>query len=91
MSTRVQVILEAQERELFRWHAQKEGRSLSAWMRRAAQERVTAQKPKRITTVDQLREFFADCDNLANSGREPDWDEHLEVLQKSRKRGMEPR
>lgn len=91
MSTRVQVILEEQERELFRWHAQKEGLSLSAWLRRAAQDRVAAQKPKRITTVEQLTEFFADCDSLESSRREPEWSEHVEVLQKSRTGGMEPR
>lgn len=32
MSIRVQVILDEQEREIFRWHALREGLSLSAWL-----------------------------------------------------------
>jgi len=38
--TRVQVLLEKQEREQFRREAEREGLSLSAWLRRAGQDRL---------------------------------------------------
>ena len=89
MSTRVQVILDEDEREIFRWHAQREGLSLSAWLRRAAQEKIATQKARRMTTIDDLKQFFADCDDRERGqGREPEWDEHLQVLLQSRSSGF---
>ncbi len=38
--TRIQVLLDEAEREEFRRQAEREGVSLSAWLRRAARERL---------------------------------------------------
>ncbi len=83
MSTRVQVILGEEEREAFRSRAERDGLSLSAWLREAGREKLTAQEPaKRITSLEELRAFFATCD-AREKGREPDWEEHLAVIEGS--------
>lgn len=87
MSCRVQVILSEQERESFRRLARQEGLSLSAWLRKAGVERAGAlAAPKRIRTQEDLTELFGQCDEREH-GREPDWEEHLEVIRRSRLEG----
>jgi hypothetical protein len=81
--TRVQVILDEAEKEAFRHVAREEGMSLSAWLRRAGRERLSARRGRpRIRTVKDLRAFFAACDRRER-GREPDWEEHLAVIERS--------
>ncbi|MBI3927770.1 MAG: antitoxin [Armatimonadetes bacterium] len=82
-------MLDEEERERFRQQAAREGMSLSAWMRAAAQEKVAAQAGQRIRTVDDLREFFGCCDRR-EQGIETDWDEHLQVIDASRASGAAP-
>lgn len=85
--SRVQVILENEERERFRGMAEREGLSLSAWLRQAGKDRMAAQQARtEISTVAELRAFFAACD-AREQGREPDWEEHLAVIETSRGAG----
>ena len=87
MSVRVQVILDEEERERYRRLAEREGLSLSAWFREAARERMRASETAReIRSVEDLRQFFEDCDTRER-GREPEWEEHLEVIEESVRRG----
>lgn len=89
MSTRVQVILDEQEREIFRWHALREGLSLSAWLRKAAQDKIAGMRVHPIKTAQELERFFADCDaREQNLGDEPEWEEHLQLLSHSRTMGL---
>jgi hypothetical protein len=83
---RVQVLLDEGELEHFRRQAEKEGLSLSAWLRRAAQERLLSRRARRVSTVRDLRAFFRAADER-EKGREPDWDEHLAVIARSRASG----
>jgi len=85
--TRVQVILEEEERERLRRQAEREGISLSAWMRRAATEKLTALEGRvRIQTEAELRVFFAACDSR-ETGVEPSWEEHRGVIERSLRAG----
>jgi len=87
MSVRVQVILDEAEQERFRREAEREGVSLSAWMREAARERLRSRRDVgRLETTEQLRQFFAACDER-EVGVEPDWDEHLRVIESSKRSG----
>jgi hypothetical protein len=81
--TRVQVLLQEAERERFRREAEREGLSLSAWLRRAGQERLRSRQGRRLSTVRELRQFFREIDGRER-GREPHWDEHLAVIERSR-------
>ena len=84
--TRVQVILEEEEKARFHEHAVLEGQSLSAWLRAAGLKRLESAARTRMETRDQLDEFFRRCD-VNEQGREPDWSEHLEVADSSRGSG----
>ncbi len=55
--------------------ARREGKSLGAWLRDAAEEKLAAARPRKFT-VEELREFAARCDALLPPGaRERDWPE----------------
>jgi hypothetical protein len=84
--TRIQVLVDDGEREQFRRQAEREGLSLSSWLRRAGQERLRSRQGRRLSTVRELREFFREVDGR-EKGREPDWDEHLAVMARSRASG----
>ncbi len=86
MATRVQVVLEEEERERFRREAELQGQSLSAWLREAGRARIAARAEKRPLTAGSLRAFFKSCD-AREKGREPDWEQHLRVMEGSRRGG----
>lgn len=87
MTTRVQVILDEEEKELFQRQARREGLSLSSWFRQAGEERLRSQgTPPKIETFEDLQAFFASCD-AREEGREPDWDEHRAVIEASIRSG----
>jgi hypothetical protein len=84
---RVQVLIEEREREAFRRVAKREGKSLSGWLRESALDRLEATKAAaKVSSVAHLKEFFKSCD-LREKGREPDWEEHLNTIEQSRKTG----
>jgi hypothetical protein len=85
--TRVQVLLDEGELAHFRREAQREGLSLSAWLRQAGQERLRSRRGRRIQTVDDLREFFHEV-SAREKGREPDWAEHKAAIARSKASGQ---
>lgn len=89
MAVRVQVILGEDERELLRSRAEAAGLSLSAWMRQTALAAATSGSAPRISSVDELKDFFGRCAS-GEQGREPDWDEHMAVIGQSRSPGAMP-
>lgn len=90
MASRIQVVLNEEDREHFREAARREGLSLSAWMRKAALERIMRRREKReFEDAEQLAAFFAGCDRLEVE-TEPNWSEHLRVIEQSiRNRGSD--
>jgi hypothetical protein len=88
MSTRVHLVLNERERDAFQARARLEGESLSEWLRKAARDRLARDLPKRIVTVHDLDRFFAER-SQSEVGREPDWEEHLDVAARSRSGGLE--
>lgn len=83
---RVQVLVEEAQMEQFRRQAEREGLSLSAWLRRAGQERLGARRARRLSSLGELRDFFRAVD-AREKGREPDWAEHEAVIGRSRGSG----
>lgn len=87
MTTRIQVLLEENEKEVFQRQARQEGLSLSAWLKEAGKERLRARSgPSRIETREDLRAFFSTCD-AQEEGGEPDWEEHLATMEHSKRSG----
>lgn len=86
MAVKVQVVLDEAQREAFRSAAAREGLSMSSWLREAGAQRLARTRQVRMTSVGELREFFDECDRR-EQGREPEWDEHLAVMEESRRSG----
>jgi len=87
MTVREQVLVSPEEREAFRRRAEVEGVSLSAWLRAAGRERLAeAEEGDRLDSQETLRAFFDACDEREH-GREPDWEEHLDVIRKAQRSG----
>jgi uncharacterized protein (DUF1778 family) len=86
MTTRVQVLLDQAEKARLERGAKHVGRSLSAFMREAALDRLAQLESQKPYTKPELRAFFKQCDKL-ESGKEPDWQEHLQVINASIRQG----
>jgi len=83
MSTRIHLIIDERERDAFRSRAAAEGLSLSEWLRGAARERLEREQPMEIRTVVDLDRFFAER-RAVESGDEPEWEQHVQVMERSR-------
>ena len=85
---RIQLIIPDEDRARFVHQARREGISLSAWLRAAARERLEQRsKVRRFESEKDLAAFFAECDKSEGPGVEPDWEQHLSVINESRWRG----
>ncbi len=82
---RVQVLLTEEEREALRQQAERDGQSLSGWIREAAIEKLE-NVDEGIASTEELREFFSNRQN-EERGREPDWEDHLAAIDHSRRDG----
>ena len=86
---RVQLVMSDDDRERFVDQARQEGMSLSAWLRAAARERLEKrQSVKQFEAPEDVEEFFKSCAALDGPEVEPDWDQHLRVMNESRGRGL---
>ena len=82
---RVQLIIPDADRDRFVDQAQREGMTLSAWLRTAARARLEAwQQVRRFESPEDIGAFFRACDDMEGPKSEPDWSEHLQVISKSR-------
>ena len=89
MSDRIHLVVDKAEKERYRRQAEREGLSLSEWLRKAARRRLEeGDAGPRLDSLEDLRAFFAECD-LREEGREPDWEEHLRVIEGSIRSGGE--
>ncbi len=85
---RVQLVIPDEDRDRFVHQARREGMTLSAWLRAAARERLQErQHAKPFQSPEDLEEFFRTCDSLEGPETEPDWDQHLDLINQSRRRG----
>lgn len=86
---RVQLVMPDADRDRFVDQARREGMSLSAWLRAAARERLESrQSVKLFESPEDVRAFFRSCADMDGPETEPDWDEHLLVLNESRAAGI---
>jgi hypothetical protein len=90
MAERVQVLLAPEEKARLREQARRDQLSLSMWIRRAALDRLASLAAQsRLRTKAELRAFFKECDRRER-GTEPDWDQHLETIERSIRSGDTP-
>ena len=80
MSLRVKVILDEEEAARFRMQAQKESKSLSAWLRDAGRQMLKlAHQHQPLTNPESLKQFFQQCAGM-EEGTEPDWEEQKRII-----------
>ena len=85
---RFQLVIPDDDRARFARQASREGLSLSAWLRAAAEERLERQSSlERFSSQADVDAFFTRCDTLAGPEVEPDWERHCAVIAESRSRG----
>ncbi len=85
---RVQLVMSDEDRDLYFHQARSEGMTLNAWLRAAARERLEArQQVAPFKSPEELEKFFRACDALEGPEMEPEWSEHLALINESRRRG----
>lgn len=86
---RVQLVIPDEDRDRFMHQARREGMSFSAWLRAAARERLERKQQTRVFESEaEVEAFWRKCDQLQGPGREPDWEEVLEIINTSRSKGL---
>jgi hypothetical protein len=88
MMARIHLIVGERERDAFRAGASAAGVTLSEWLREAARAQLTKDRPERIASVEDLDRFFRACAEVED-GTEPEWGEHLAVMERSRRGTLE--
>jgi hypothetical protein len=90
MPERIHLVMERSEKERYRRAAARQGKTLSQWLREAADEKLAASELDRpLDTPEALDAFFAACDRR-EEGREPDWEQQKERIAASRTRNLPP-
>ena len=85
---RVQLIIPDDDWSRFVQQARMEGMTFSAWLREAARAKLEEhQKVERFETASEVEEFFRACEDIEGPDVEPDWSEHLQVMDRSRAGG----
>lgn len=91
--SRVHIVLQEVQKVRYQSEAAREGKSLGAWLREAAEEKIARSAPRRFASVREFDEFIAECQarSAAEGGpeREPDWEETKKVILDSKIRGLE--
>ena len=88
---RIQFVIPDEDRDRFVNQARREGMTLSAWLRTVARHRLEQQKgADSFESPADLDEFFRACDALHGPEPELSWEEHLAIINKSR-RGVSAR
>ena len=86
---RVQLVIPDADKSRYVHQARREGMSLSAWLRAAARDRLERRRDRRkLESREEMRVFWEQCDVKAGPGLEPDWEEHLRVINESRASGF---
>ncbi|MGH7543523.1 MAG: hypothetical protein ACREK7_06240 [Gemmatimonadota bacterium] len=89
MKSRIHIVVDDVEKERFRQRAEREGKSLSSWLRDAARDKMEIEPDRvELDTQEKLMAFFAECDaRQEGEGRESDWKDHLRVIEASIRSG----
>ncbi len=85
---RVHIVVPDEDRDRFVHQARREGMTLSAWLRAAARARLEERNQvQRFESPEDLEAFFRACEAVEGPEAEPDWSEHLRVINESRASG----
>ena len=86
---RVNLVISDDDRDRFICQARREGMTLTAWLTAAARERLEkAHRARPFESPEDVEDFFRAGDTAAGPGPEPDWKDHLDVIDRSRTHGL---
>lgn len=89
MATRIHLVLDETDKARYRSQAAREGKSLGAWLREAADEKLRAAAARAdLRDRAELTRFFEACD-ARETEREPDWEEQKALIARSRTEGLD--
>ena len=86
---RIHFVVRDSDKVRYQSQARREGKSLGAWLREAAEEKLAEAAPPRRFTPADLERFNAECDAREAGAREPDWPEYKRLVSESQTRGTE--
>lgn len=81
---RIDFFVTEPDKARYQRQAQRERKSLSAWLREAAEQKLVAATGSARFTLADLRRFNAECDNREKGNQEPDWPEHRRMIAESK-------
>ena len=91
--SRIHLIVNEVQKVRYQSQAAHEGKSLGAWIREAADEKLNRRSRGRFTSSEELHKFLEGCwERAASDGgpdREPDWEETKKLILDSKIRGLE--
>lgn len=90
---RIQLVLQDGDKERYLYEAKRDHKSLSAWLREAAQEKIEKidkDRHRPFASVEELDDFFRECDAM-NEGQGPelDWEDAKKIIEDSMIEGLE--
>ena len=87
--TRIHFVLAPEEKARYASQAAREGKSLGAWLREAAAEKLVAAEARgRFRSEEELLRFLAECQERGGTGRGPDWKDTKRLIAESAIHGL---
>jgi len=86
---RIHFVVKEPDKARYQNQARREQKSLGAWLREAAEEKLAAATRSGRFTLDDLQRFHAECDAREKGSREPDWAEHKRAIAGSKVPGLD--
>ena len=86
---RIHFIVKEPDKVRYQNQARRENKSLGAWLREAAEEKLASTSRSGRFTLNDLRRFTTECDAREKGCREPDWEEHKRTIAGSKVRGLD--
>ncbi len=86
---RIHFVVKEPDKVRYQNQARRENKSLGAWLREAAEEKLAATSRSGRFTLNDLRRFTIECDAREKGYREPDWEEHKRTIAGSKVRGLD--
>ena len=86
---RIHFVVKEPDKARYKNQARREKKSLGAWLREAAEEKLAAASRSERYTLEDLQRFNAACDAREQGFQEPEWAEHKRTIAGSRVRGLD--
>ena len=86
---RIHFVVKEPDKARYQNQARREQKSLGAWLREAAEEKLAAATRSGRFTLEDLKRFNAECDAREKGNQEPDWAEHKQTISGSKVRGLD--